>query len=317
MQPLDAPTAAVIVPGADKKVAEVLVRPRRRSMMRTLISAMLLVVAALVCPGLWADDEAKDKGVGEGLAERIQDLNLTNEQEAKIEDIAKESRPKVQEAAKELAAVAKEEATKVRDVLTAEQKAKLETLKEERTEKRLEGLAARIARLKDLDLTEDEAAKIQDIRKEYRPKIVKAMEGLKGLLTDEQKQAREEGLKAGKKHGEVLTSLNLTGDQKEKIAAACKDVHAAVKEELEKIKDVLTEEQQAKLPELKEERRERVRDRWAFRVANLKELDLTDEQKTKLQDIRKEYRPKVHEAGNKLRAAVREEVAAILAVIKG
>jgi hypothetical protein len=50
---------------------------------------------------------------------------------------------------------------------------------------------------------------------------------------------------------------------------------------------------------------------------NSKDLDLTADQKTKLADIRKEFRPKVHEAGNKLRAAVREEVRAILAVLKG
>ena len=60
---------------------------------------------------------------------------------------------------------------------------------------------------------------------------------------------------------------------------------------------------------MKEERKERVRDRWACRVANLSDLNLTDEQKTKIAEIRQEYRPKVHEAGNKLRAAAREEVA--------
>jgi Spy/CpxP family protein refolding chaperone len=54
----------------------------------------------------------------------------------------------------------------------------------------------------------------------------------------------------------------------------------------------------------------------AHRIANLKDLNLTDEQKTKIADIRKECRPKVHEAGNKLRAIVREEVEAIVAVIK-
>ena len=86
---------------------------------------------------------------------------------------------------------------------------------------------------------------------------------------------------------------------------------------MEKIRDVLTEEQKEKLAELKEERQERVRDRMAHRIANLKDLNLTDEQKTKIADIRKEYRPKVHEAGNKLRATVREEVEAIVAVIKG
>ena len=46
----------------------------------------------------------------------------------------------------------------------------------------------------------------------------------------------------------------------------------------------------------------------AHRIANLKDLNLTDEQKTKIAEIRKEYRPKVHEAGNKLRASVREEI---------
>jgi Spy/CpxP family protein refolding chaperone len=244
-------------------------------------------------------------------------LNLTDEQEAKIADIRKECRPKVQEAGKDLAAIVKEEVEKIRDVLTVEQKEKLEAQKEERTELRLEGLAARIAHLRDLDLTEAERTKIQDIRKEYRPKIVKAMEGLKGLLSEEQRKAREEGLAAGKKRKEILASLNLTNDQKEKVVAVGKEVAPIVREEMEKIKDVLTEEQQAKLEELKDERKEQVRDGLAHRIANLKDLNLTDEQKTKIEDIRKEYRPKVQEAGNKLRAAVREEVDMILAVIKG
>jgi hypothetical protein len=34
-------------------------------------------------------------------------------------------------------------------------------------------------------------------------------------------------------------------------------------------------------------------------------------------EIRKEFRPKVHEAGNKLRGLVREEVEQIVSVIKG
>jgi Spy/CpxP family protein refolding chaperone len=229
----------------------------------------------------------------------------------------KESQPKVQEAGKELAASVKDEVGKVQEVLTAEQKQKLEALKDERKEHRLEGLAARIARLHDLDLTEAEVTKIQDIRKEYRPKVMKAMEGLTGILTDEQQKAREEGLKAGKKRREILASLNLTEDQKEKVGAICKEVGTIVREELEKIQDLLTEEQQAKLPEVKDERRDRVRDRMAARIENLQDLNLTDDQKTKIAAVRKEYRPKIHEAGNKLRGAAREEVAAILAVIKG
>jgi Spy/CpxP family protein refolding chaperone len=86
---------------------------------------------------------------------------------------------------------------------------------------------------------------------------------------------------------------------------------------MEKVRGVLTSEQQEKLAEFKDERKDRARDRFASRVANAQELNLTDEQKTKIQDIRKEFRPKVHEAGNKLRGAVRQEVDMILAVIKG
>jgi Spy/CpxP family protein refolding chaperone len=304
--------AAAFLSDADKQSRRVLFSPKeRRFMMRILIAAMLLVFAVLVCPGLRAVDE-----VGEGLAERMQDLNLTDAQESKIAEIQNESRPKIQEARKELAAIVKEEVEKVRDVLSPQQKTKLEALKEEREEHRLEGLAQRIAHLKDLDLTEGELAKIQAFRKEFRPKITKAMEGLNGILTAEQRKAREEGLKAGKKRSDVLTSLKLTADQKQKVEVVCKDVATIVREELEQIKNVLTEEQQAKLPELRDERRDRIRDKWASRIANFKDLNLTEEQKTKIQDIRKEFRPKVQEAGNKLRAAVREEVAAILAVIK-
>jgi hypothetical protein len=54
----------------------------------------------------------------------------------------------------------------------------------------------------------------------------------------------------------------------------------------------------------------------AHRIANLKDLNLTDDQKTKLADIRKEYLPKIQDAGNRVRAAIREDMERILAVIK-
>jgi Spy/CpxP family protein refolding chaperone len=256
-------------------------------------------------------------GVGEGLAERIQDLNLTDAQEAKIAEIRKECQVKIQQAGKELSALVKEEVDKVRDVLTTAQKQTLQDLKEEREERRLERLAQGIAHLKELDLTQDELAKIQNIQNEYHPRMVKAMEAFKGLLSDAQKRAREQSLAAGKTRREVLTALNLTPEQKEKVENACKGVSAVVREELEKIKDVLTTEQQTKLAELKDERKEQARDQMAVRIANFKDLNLTPEQKTKIDEIRKEFRPRIHEAGNRMRAAVREEVEQILAIIKG
>jgi Spy/CpxP family protein refolding chaperone len=263
-----------------------------------------------------AEDKAVEKPGG-GVAARLQDLHLTNEQETKIADIRKEFRPKVQEAAKELGDVLKEEVEKVRAVLTSEQKAKLEAAKEEAQERRAHSLSERIAHLEGLDLTDGEMGKIGEIRKEYGPRTEKALKELQGLLTDEQKKAREEALKAGKKRREVLEAMKLTDEQKEKVQAVGKEVAAVVKDEMEKIRDVLSAEQKEKLQDLKEETRERARDRVAHRIANLKDLDLTEEQKTKIADIRKGYRPKVHEAGNKLRATIREEVEAIVAVIKG
>ena len=279
--------------------------------MRTLCTVLALAAALSVCGRLHAQ-------VGrERLAERLQDLSLTAQQEAKIADIRKECRPKVQAAAQALAAVAKEEAEKVRAALTPAQRTKLEALKEERQEHRAEGLAERIAHLGELDLTDAEHAKIAAIRAEFRPKIEKAMEGLHGTLTEQQRAARAEALRAGKNRREVLAALHLTGAQKEKVDAVGKEVAGFVHEELEKIRDVLTAEQQEKLAELRDEHRDRIRDRMAARVMNYRDLDLTDAQKTAIMDIRKEYRPKVHAAGNKLRADVREELGMILAALKG
>ena len=286
--------------------------------MKTLVALVTLVVGTAVYADFRALDQEKPaQPAAGGLAERLQDLNLTDQQEAKVAEIRKECKPKVQEAAKELAALDKDEVERIRALLTPEQKTKLESFKEERQERRAHSLAERIAHLEELDLTDGEMGKIAEIRKECHPTIAKAMESLKGTLTDDQKKIREEGLKAGKSHKQIIASLNLSGAQKEKVEAACKEVRTMVREELEKMRDVLNEGQKEKLQDLKEERQDRVRDRMAHRIWNLKDLNLTDAQKSQIAEIRKECRPKVHEAGNKLRSTVREEVESIVAVIKG
>jgi Spy/CpxP family protein refolding chaperone len=278
--------------------------------MRTLIAVVTVAVV------LWMPGTLCAQGEAGGPAERIQDLQLTDEQEAKIADILKEHGPRIREAARELVTVAKDEVDKVRGVLTPTQKTKLETLKEERQQRRSAGLAERLAHLEDLDLTDAEVARIAEIRKEFRPRIGKALEGLQGLLSAEQKKARAEGLKAGKKRREVLASLNLTDEQKGKVAAVGQEIGALVRQELEQIRGVLNEGQKEKIAELKGELRERVRDRMAHRIANLRDLNLTEEQKAQIADIRREYRPRVQEAGNRLREAVRQEVEMVIGVLK-
>ena len=106
--------------------------------MKTLRALLILVGALSVCAALSAARAAQENrnGVGEGLAERIQDLHLTDEQETKIADIQKEYSPKVEEAAKELSGLVKEEMEKIHPVLTPEQREKLQALRAERKEHR-------------------------------------------------------------------------------------------------------------------------------------------------------------------------------------
>ena len=275
--------------------------------MRTLSGAIAL--AALV--------SASAAGQVVVVVERIQDLDLTDAQETKIAEIRKQHQPKVQAAAKELGTLLKDEHEKIREVLTAEQQKQIQAMKEERHDHREECVAHAFASLKELDLTDAEMTRIGEIRKEFRPKFENAMKELDGLLSDTQKKAREEAVKAGKTRRELVASLNLTDAQKDKVAGVAKQVGALVREETGKIHDILTEGQKEQLPVLQEERKERVRDRMAHRIANVKELNLSDDQKARITAIRQEYRAKIHEAGNKLRAVVREEVEQIVAVFKG
>lgn len=289
--------------------------------MRTLSAGSMLVLAvALSATGSSANrelEESKKDKVVIVVLEKVQDLGLTEAQETKIADIRKEFQPKVQEAAKEFATQIQDEMKKVQEVLTPEQQKQIKELKEERAEHRGECVAHLFARLKEVDLTDAEMAKIGEIRKEYGPKIEKVMKELEGLLTDEQKKAGDEARKSGKKRGEVLAALQLTGEQKEKLGTIAKNVTALVREEAEKVHEVITEEQKQELKDAKQELKEHVRDRMAYRIANFKDLNLTDDQKTKLASIREEYRPKIHESGKKLRALVMDEVKQIVGVING
>jgi Spy/CpxP family protein refolding chaperone len=285
--------------------------------MKTLMAAVALSVGMVVCAALLAAEDKPDQNANGGQRSRVQDLRLTDEQETKVAEIRKEYRPKVQEAANDLAAVLKEEVEKVQGVLTAEQKAKLQEARGELKEMRAESLAEEMAHLGQLQLTDAEIAQIADIRKEFRPRVESTMNELEGLLTDDQKTARQEALQAGKKGRETLESLKLTDEVKEKAHAACRKVGTLFREEIEKIRDVLGSEQKEKLQEMKEETAEHVHDRMAVRIATLKDLNLTEDQKTHIADIRKEFGPKVHTAGNKLRDTIKEEVDAIMAVIKG
>jgi len=250
------------------------------------------------------------------LVVSIQDIDLSDEQEAEIAAIRKEYRPKIEESAKELKSLVKEEVEGIRNVFTPEQRPKIQAIIEERKDFREESLAHKIAGLKELDLTETELAKIAEIRKEYRPKIDEAAKQLERLLTDTQKEARKEAIKDDKPRREVLKVLNLTSAQTSELENNAKELKDLVGSEMSKLRGVLTAGQKETLQDLRAERREMVRDRLAHQIANLKDLNLTEQQKESLMNIRQEFRPKIQEAGNALRTEIGEEVGKIVAVLK-
>jgi Spy/CpxP family protein refolding chaperone len=292
--------------------------------MVALVLAMSFVVtlsAAQVVteePGVVTTKEVRDETQTRPkmLVVTIQDIELTDEQEAKIAAIRKEYASKIKDDAKELKTLANEQLEKIRDVFTPEQRAKIQSIIAERREFKEESLAHAIANLKELDLTEAELAKIREIRREYRPKMDEAIRQLENVLTDDQEKAREEALKAGKTRREVLQAINLTAAQRAELENTATQLKNLVGNEVEKIRGVLTASQKETLQELREERADRVRDRLAHQIANLRELNLTDEQKTTLMNIRQEYRPKLQELGNQLRTAIGEEVQKVVAVLK-
>jgi Spy/CpxP family protein refolding chaperone len=119
--------------------------------------------------------------------------------------------------------------------------------------------------LKGIDLTTEQKDKIKDLKKEYGPKLKELAEKAEGVLTADQKKARDDAHKAavdaGKKGRELMQAtrdaVKLTDDQKAKqkeIRTAGQDL---TKEIVEKIKSILTDDQKEQLKKKMEGRRGR------------------------------------------------------------
>ena len=100
---------------------------------------------------------------------------------------------------------------------------------------------------KNLNLTDQQKAKLADLRKEYEPKFKANHEKMESILTPQQKKARDEAVKAafaaGKKGKEMFdaigAAMKLTDDQKAKMAEAWKQTGALFKEFGEKFAHLL------------------------------------------------------------------------------
>jgi len=112
-----------------------------------------------------------------------------------------------------------------------------------------------------LTLTDEQKTKVAELKKEYDPKFKENRTKFESILTDDQKKARKEAAdKArvdGKKGKEVwdasLAAVKLTDEQKAKMDEAKKTMEALEKELHEKVKAMLTPEQQEQMKKAHEE----------------------------------------------------------------
>ncbi len=113
--------------------------------------------------------------------------------------------------------------------------------------------------LKPVTLTDEQKSKLEDLKKEYGPKLKEAY-AKQDVLTPEQKKARDNARKAAKadgKKGEDVkaagdAAVTLTDDQKKQEKEAHKQLHAVQKELHGKVMDLLTAEQKAQIDAAKE-----------------------------------------------------------------
>jgi Spy/CpxP family protein refolding chaperone len=109
--------------------------------------------------------------------------------------------------------------------------------------------------LKGLNLTDDQKTKVEALKKEYGPKVKDAWQKTESVLTEDQKKARGEAMKAAKAAGkkgpeafkDVQAAVKLTDEQKAKMDEARKSAQAVRKEVREKFMAMLTPEQKEQL----------------------------------------------------------------------
>ncbi|NLW86874.1 MAG: hypothetical protein GXY38_08370 [Planctomycetes bacterium] len=171
-------------------------------MSRKIAALMVVLLGATV--SLMAQDEPKTRPArGEGDRPRMREgmggpfagLDLTEEQREKIKDIQEEGRKQAKEAKtpEDRAKIRQETMAKVRDVLTDEQKEKLDEA--------MIPMLNRRGPFAQLNLTDEQRAKIREIMsqaqedaseaktpEERRKIMADAMEKTRNVLTDEQKE---------------------------------------------------------------------------------------------------------------------------------
>ena len=106
-----------------------------------------------------------------------------------------------------------------------------------------------------ITLTDEQKGKLEEVKKEFEPKVKEVVKKQNEILTAEQRKARADAAKtakaAGKKgkelQAELTAAMNLTEEQKKKqeeVGKELKDLNAQIRE---KISTFLTDDQKAQL----------------------------------------------------------------------
>jgi Spy/CpxP family protein refolding chaperone len=187
----------------------------------------------------------------------------------------------------------------------------------------------RLETMKGLNLTDDQKAKLDALKKEYGPKLKEAQAKTDGILTADQKKARDEAIKEAQTSGKrgrevwegVQAAMKLTDEQKTKMAEARREMGPLGRQVREKIMAILTPEQK----EILQKERPRMGGAAPARGpmggpmgrdgGMLRGLNLTEDQQAKVKQIREEYGPKLRDAQGgamSLRKEMHDKIMAIL-----
>lgn len=116
-----------------------------------------------------------------------------------------------------------------------------------------------------LELSDAQKAKVEELKKVEEPKLKEAREKASSILTDDQKKARDEAMKAARDAGKsreesreaIEKAVKLTDEQKKKQEESRKSMEELIKNVREKLMAILSPEQQETLKKRMAERQGR------------------------------------------------------------
>jgi hypothetical protein len=193
-------------------------------MKKIIVTAFALAVATLVTQAQEKPHGNHDRHGARHHKEFFQKLNLSEEQKTKVKSLNEDYRKQLQDLKKkdditvkdwksQMKGLRDDHKAKMQGVLTSDQKAQIEKMKQEGKEKRKANSEERIQKMKTrLSLTDDQVAKMKAGRTEMAEKM-KSLREDKSLSDDQKKEQFKE---LRKKQKDSMKSI-LTEDQLKKL----------------------------------------------------------------------------------------------------